>query len=577
MNRIALFFGAATLAACGAPSVVPSTLAPVCSAPLATAAPPAASSAQTAPAPPSQVAALTAKIAKFAPIALTADVSKLADGDRKALDKIIAAARLMDPIFDRQAWAGNPALRGTLAKNTSEEGKLRLRYFDLMRGPWDRQNEFAPFATDHPRPKGAGFYPEDMTVAEFHALEAARPNEKPALESTTTIVKREGEALIAVGYHTAYADWLTASAALLVEASKLTADKKLAKYLASRAQAFGSDDYYQSDKDWMDLDGAIEPTIGPYETYEDDLLGLKASFEAFVTVSDAASSAKLDKFKKLLPDMEKHLPLPPAAHGNRGAASPIRVVDLVFAAGDARKSVQTIAFNLPNDERVRKEKGAKKVLLRNLIEKKFDAIMRPIGEKVMVAEQTKNLSSEAFFYETLFHELSHSLGPAFTKQNGKKVEIRVALGSSYSVIEEAKADVAGAFNILYMIDKGELPKELGADLLVSYFAGLFRSVRFGVAEAHGQGAALQINRFVEAGGATFDPATARFAVDPVKLTSAIHDLVHDLCMLESAGDKGAVDAFLAKYGTMSDAMSKALGGLDAIPIDVTPSYPLAGE
>jgi Peptidase family M49 len=578
MNRIALFVGAASLAACGAPAVVPSTLSPVCSAPLASATPPVASSAPAAPPAPSQVAALTAKVAKFAPIALTANVTKLADGDRKALDKIIAAARLMDPIFDRQAWAGNPALRATLAKDTSEEGKLRLRYFDLMRGPWDRQNEFAPFATDHARPKGAGFYPEDLTAEQFHAFEGAHPDAKLALESTTTIVKREGEDLVAVGYHTAYADWLTASAALLVEASKLTADKTLAKYLASRAQAFGSDDYYQSDKDWMDLDGAIEPTIGPYETYEDDLLGLKASFEAFVTVSDPVSSAKLDKFKKLLPDMEKHLPLPPTAHGNRGAASPIRVVDLVFAAGDARKSVQTIAFNLPNDERVRKEKGAKKVLLRNLIEKKFDAIMRPIGEKVMVATQTKNLSSEAFFYETLFHELSHSLGPAFVATTGKKkTEIRVALGSSYSVIEEAKADVAGAFNILYMIEKGELPKELGADLLVSYFAGLFRSVRFGVAEAHGQGAALQINRFVEAGGATFDPATARFAVDPPKLTAAIHDLVHDLCMLESAGDKGAVDAFLAKYGTMSDAMSKALAGLDGIPIDVTPSYPLAGE
>jgi hypothetical protein len=550
----------------------------MCTAPLASVAPPAASSAAVAPPPPpSQVASLTAKLAAFVPVSVTADVSKLADGDRKALDKIIAAARLMDPIFDRQAWVGNPALRVTLAKDTTEEGQLRLRYFDLMRGPWDRQNAFAPFAIDRPRPKGAGFYPEDLTVDAFHAFEATHPDRKASLESSTTIVKREGEDLLAVGYHTAYADWLTASAALLVEASKLTTDKALAKYLVSRAQAFASDDYYQSDKDWMDLDGAIEPTIGPYETYEDDLLGLKASFEAFVTVSDPASSAKLDKFKKLLPDMEKHLPIPPAAHGNRGAASPIRVVDLVFTAGDARKSVQTIAFNLPNDERVRKEKGAKKVLLRNLIEKKFDAIMRPIGEKVLTPSQAKNLSGEAFFFETLFHELSHSLGPAFVTHGAKKVEIRVALGSSYSVIEEAKADVAGAFNILYMIERGELPKELGDDLLVSYFAGLFRSARFGVAEAHGQGAALQINRFVEAGGATFDPATARFTVDAAKLTAAIHDLVHDLCMLEADGDKRAVDAFLAKYGVLSDPMSRVLGGLEGIPIDVTPSYPLAGE
>jgi hypothetical protein len=274
--------------------------------------------------------------------------------------------------------------------------------------------------------------------------------------------------------------------------------------------------------------------------------------------------------------MEANLPLPAEVHPKRGGESPIRVVDLVYTAGDARKSVQTIAFNLPNDERVRAEKGAKKVLLRNIIETKFDVIMRPIGERILAPAQTKYLSSEAFFNETLFHELSHSLGPAFVKNEGK-VETRKALGASHAAIEEAKADVAGAYNILYLTKRGEFPPEMREKLLASYFAGLFRSTRFGVAEAHGQGAAMQINRYLEEGGATFDATSGRFTVDFAKLEASIGKLVHDLCMLEHEGDKAAADAMLAKYGTMSDPMKRALASLGDTPVDVRPSYPLAGE
>jgi hypothetical protein len=520
---------------------------------------------------------LRAKIAQFAPAVLTADVSTLPDAEKQALDRIIAAARLLEPVFDRQAWAGNPAARAALAQDTSDHGKVVLAYFDLMRGPWDRQDHFKPFATDQARPPGAGFYPEDLTADAFKAYVAAHPEQKEALEGLTTVVVRDGDRLKAVPYGHAYAEWLKPSAALLVEAAGLTQNKSLRTFLTSRAAAFGSDEYRQSDKDWMDLDARVEPTIGPYETYEDDLLGLKASFEAFVTVSDPAASAKLAHYKKLLPDMETNLPIPAGAHGKRGGDSPIRVVDLVYTSGDARKSVQTIAFNLPNDEVVRKEKGAKKVLLRNLIETKFDRIMRPLGEKILDPSQVPLLSAESFFDETLFHELSHSLGPAFVKGSGSKTEVRVALESSASAIEECKADVAGAYNILYLIKRGEMPKELHDKLLVSYFAGLFRSVRFGVAEAHGQAAAIQINRFLEEGGARFDPGTKKLTVDLPKLEASIGKLVHDLCVLQWNGDKPGVAAMLAKYGVMSDTMTAAMTGLDAIPVDVNPIYPLAGE
>lgn len=520
---------------------------------------------------------LRAKLDQFVPREISADVSGLPPAERAALDKLIEAARLMDPIFDRQAWAGNPALAAELEQDRSDLGALKRDYFkNVMRGPWDRQDHFAPFATTQPRPPGAGFYPEDLSAEAFKQYVAAHPDDRAALEGLYTVVARSGDGLEARPYSAEYAEWLRPAAAALEEAAKLTKDRSLAKFLRSRARAFGTDDYYQSDKDWMDLDSLVEITIGPYETYEDELLGLKASFEAFVTVSDPRASAELARFKKYLPEMERHLPVPDEVKAVRGSESPIRVVDLVFTAGEARKSVQTIAFNLPNDERVRAEKGAKKVLLRNLIEAKFNAIMRPIGGEVLHPDHVPMLSSEAFFLQVLFHELSHSLGPAFVAGDDK-AEVRVALGASYSPLEEAKADVMGAYNVLFMIERGELPETLKERVLLSYFAGLFRSVRFGVAEAHGRGAALQLGRFIAHGAAVPESTSGKFKVDLVKLEEAITALVRDICMVQHAGDKAAADALLAEHGKVTPAIQHALDRLREIPVDIRPLYPLAGE
>jgi len=514
---------------------------------------------------------------QFAPVRITADISHLPDSERAALDKLIEAARLLDPIFDRQAWAGNPALREALAADTSPDGRRKLAYFDMMRGPWDRQDHFRPFAVDRPHPPGAGFYPEDLTADELRAWTDAHPEDRARLEDLCTLVRRDGDRLVAVPYREAFAAWLAPCAALLREAAALTRNQSLRTFLTSRADALLSDDYYASDKDWMDLDSLVEVTLGPYETYEDELLGLKASFEAFITVSDPGASAQLAKYKALLPAMEQNLPVPDEVKTERGAESPIRVVDLVFSSGDARKSVQTLAFNLPNDERVRAEKGAKKVLLRNVIETKFERIMRPIAERILDPAQLRHLSAEAFFNETLFHELSHSLGPAFTSVDGRQVEVRVALGPSYTALEEAKADVMGAYNVLYMIQRGEMPASHREELLVSYFAGLFRSTRFGVAEAHGKGAAAQINRFLEEGAARFDADAGRFSVDLDALEAAIARLIRDICLLQHRGDRAGTDALLGRYGGVSAPMQHALGKLAGIPIDIRPTYPIAGE
>jgi len=522
-----------------------------------------------------EVAALKAKIAQFAPAELTTDVSTLTESEKKAMAKIIEACKLMDPIFDRQVMEDYAEVRAKLAEDTSELGRLKLEYFDIMRGPWDRQDHHAPFATETPRDPGAGFY-RGVDKDDFTAYLKAHPEERAALEGLFTLVwaKKDG-GYVAQPYSEAYKQWLEPAAKGLLEAAEITENPSLAKFLRSRAAAFGTDDYYPSDMDWMDLDSRVEVTVGPYETYEDELMGLKAAFECFVTVSDPEESKKLAKYKALLPKMEDHLPVPDEVKTKRGSESPIRVVDVVYTSGDARKSVQTIAFNLPNDERVRKAKGAKKVMLRNIIETKFDLILRPIAAEILDPAQMGELSAKAFFNETLFHELSHSLGPAFTERDGEKVEVRLALENTYSPIEECKADVMGAYDILFLIDEGHFEEDFRNKLLVSYFIGLFRSVRFGVGEAHGKGAAVQINRFLEAGAATFDEAAGRFTVHPDRLEAAITALVKDLVMLQHEGDKAAAEALLAKHGKLTPPIEEALAKVKAIPVDIRPQYPLA--
>ncbi|MEM1024270.1 MAG: hypothetical protein AAGD10_01500 [Myxococcota bacterium] len=533
---------------------------------------PSAGAPETAEPPPEPEATpkLEAKVAQFAPAKLSASVETLPESEREALKLLIEASRLLDPVFDRQAWAGNPALAEAL-----EDEATKLAYFRIMRGPWDRQDHHAPFAIEGDRPPGAGFYPEDLDEAEFKTYVTEHPKQKAALESLFTLVQRDGRSLKAVPYSEAFAEWLEPAAQKLEAAAAATRNDSLARFLKLRAAAFRSDDYYESDKAWMDLDSRVEVTIGPYETYEDKLLGLKASYESFVTVSDPKASSALAKYKALLPAMEQNLPVPHEVKTKRGAESPIRVVDLVFTSGDARKSVQTIAFNLPNDERVRKEKGAKKVLLRNLIQTKFEKILRPIAAKVLVEAHQGELSSEAFFDQVLFHELSHSLGPAFTEVDGEKMEVRLALGASYSPLEECKADVMGAYNVLFMIERGELPKDFRVPFLSSYFAGLFRSVRFGTSEAHGKGAAVQLNRYLDDGAVRV--VEGRFAIDHDALTKSNRALLRDILMLQHEGDKTKADALLADKGVLSPPVEAALKRLDGVPVDIRPIYPLAGE
>jgi len=513
------------------------------------------------------------RVAQFAPTPLHADLSALQTEDRKVLDKLVAAARLMDEIFLRQAWAGNPELRARLQALKEPHAEAARQYFAINFGPWDRLAERQPFIGDKARPAGAGFYPEDLTKAAFEDWLAKHPGDKEKFTSTVTVIRRGADgSLMAVPYSQEYGEWLKPAAKLLREAAALAKNASLKKFLALRADAFENDDYYASDVAWMDLDAPVEVTIGPYETYEDDLFGYKAAFEAYVTVNLPKESAALGRYKERLPWLEKNLPIPDADKNlHRGTDSPIRVVDIAFGAGEAQAGVQTVAFNLPNDERVREAKGSKKVLLHNIMRAKYDKILIPIARQVLDPAQVKDVSFDAYFNEVLHHELSHGLGPGTITVDGRKTEVRLELKELYSTLEEAKADVMGVYNILALIERGDMPATLRHSLEPTYVAGLFRSARFGVDEAHGQGVVAQFN-YLEKKGALVTDAQGRVHAVSEKFPGAIRDLLHDMLTLQARGDYPGTKAFLDTYGKPTPALRGAIGRLSAVPVDIRPLY-----
>jgi hypothetical protein len=512
------------------------------------------------------------RLAQFSPTPLEADLSALSPEDRRVLDLLIEAARPMSEIFLRQAWTGNPDLRREIADWRGPEAEAAREYFEINFGPWDRLDESRPFLGDRPHPPGAGYYPEDMTKEEFERWVEAHPAEREQLVSGVTVIRRQGDGLVAVPYSQEYRELLEPAAAKLREAAAATSNASLKRFLTLRADAFSSGDYYESDVAWMDLDAPVEVTIGPYETYEDGLFGYKTAFEAFVTVNLPRESEALSRYKERLPWLERNLPIPDEDKNlARGTESPIRVVDTVYTAGDTRAGVQTIAFNLPNDERVREAKGSKKVLLRNTMRAKYDKILVPIAERVLAKEQVGDVSFDAYFDEVLHHELSHGLGPGTITVDGRKTEVRLELKDLYSTIEEAKADVMGIYNILALIGRGEMPAQLRRALEPTYVAGLFRAARFGVDEAHGQGVVAQFNYLIGKGALEVD-SEGRFRAVSERFPDAIRDLLHDMLTLQAAGDYEGTRRFLETYGKPTPELREALGRLTDVPVDIRPVY-----
>jgi hypothetical protein len=536
--------------------------------------------AQTTP-PIPDLAELRRMTARFAPVDIGADLSRLPDGERRALGKLVEAARLMDALFLRQVWSGNDAMLQELARRTDELGRARLHYFVVNKGPWSRLDHnrvFIPGAP--PKPEGANFYPIGSTKAEIQQwLDGLPPAEKTRASGFFTTIRRApaGGGLTAVPYNLEYQQDVAHAASLLRDAAGLTAEPTLKAFLTARADAFLSNDYYASDVAWMELDAAVEPTIGPYEVYEDEWFNFKAAFEAFITVRDDAETKKLESFSGRLQGLENALPIDPRYRNPQlGALAPIRVVNVVIAAGDANSGVQTAAFNLPNDERVVKEKGTKRVMLKNVQDAKFSRVLVPISKVALSAADQARVSFEAFFTHILMHELMHGLGPHNITAGGRATTVRQELKETSSAIEEAKADVSGLWALKQLADAGHIDAAIAKTMYPTFLASAFRSIRFGINEAHGRGIAIQLNFFLDAGAFTVMP-DGTFAVDEPKMHDAVTALTRDIMTLQAEGSYAKAKAMIDRLAVVRPEVQKVLDRLTGVPVDIEPRFVTADE
>jgi hypothetical protein len=516
------------------------------------------------------------KLAQFAPTELYYDKSILNEEQTQVLKKLIQAAEYMNSIFWKQASYIGEDIKAELESSDDPGDKDLLRYLKINYGPFDRLEENKPFIGESVKPAGAAFYPADMTKEEFKEYITALPEAAGEFESPYTVIRRKDGELTAVPYNKEYAEYLEPAAALLREAAEITTNASLKKYLAQRAEDLLSNDYYQSDCDWIDLEGnLVEIVIGPYEVYEDGLMGLKAAYESFVYINDIEEMEKVRGYIDYLGEMQKNLPVEQKYKDQEvaGLKSPLNVVFEAYTAGDTRAGVQTLAFVLPNDERVREEKGSKKVMLKNMMETKFDKVLMPISQVILSPEDVENVSFYAYFNETILHELSHVLGVNYTTlPDGTRTTVKKALKEHYSPIEEGKADIVGIYNVRLLMEKGWIPPEKETEIYTTYLAGMFRSMRFGLHEAHALGTLVQFNFMREKGAFLYDEESEKFRVDISKTKDAVRELAAKFLILEGNGSYENVKAFLAEYGTANPLIKKTIEKLKDIPVDIEPKF-----
>jgi hypothetical protein len=528
----------------------------------------------------SELQRLQAMARRFAPADLSADISALPANERQALAKLVEAARVFDALFLRQVWAGNESMLLELVRDQSEMGRARLHYFLINKGPWSRLDENETFIAGAPhKPEQGNFYPAGATKQDVEAWINSLPDadRRRATGFFTTIRRGPNGSFITVPYSLEYQGELAQVAALLREAAALTTQPTLKTFLDKRAAALLSNDYYESDVAWMELDASIEPTIGPYEVYEDEWFNYKAAFEAFITIRDDAETQKLARFSGELQEIEDNLPIDPKFRNPKlGALAPIRVVNTIFSSGDANRGVQTAAFNLPNDERVTAEKGSKRVMLKNNQEAKFRMVLQPIAKVALSAADQQNVSFDAFFTHILMHELMHGLGPHNITVNGRATTVRQEMKELSSAVEEAKADVSGLFALQFLVDRGKLDKTFDRTMYTTYLASMFRSIRFGINEAHGRGVAVQLNYFLDNGGVTV-AADGTFTVNAERIRQNVIDLTRDIMTMQAVGDYAAANEMITRLAVIRPPVQAVLDKLIDVPVDIEPRFVTAAQ
>jgi len=521
-----------------------------------------------------QVAAdLDQRLAKFRRVQMPFHAAGLTAQERRLVQKLVDASQYLEQIFWRQNDPEALTLYQSLAGSSDPKAVKLRRYVGINASRFDLLDENKPFVGTEPMPPGRGFYPQGLTREKIEQYVEEHPGKKAEIYSPFTIVRWLGDQLEGVPYHVAYRSFLEPAARDLRDAAKLSADPAFANFLRLRADALLNDDYFKSDLAWLDLkDPKFDIIFAPYETYLDDLLGVKTSYGTAVLVRNEQESRKLAMFQKYVPDIQDALPLAPEDRpSKKGLQTPMEVMDAPYRGGDLRHGYQAVADNLPNDPRIHEQKGSKKIFFKNFMDARVNYVILPLSKYLMPPEQAAKASGEGYLLGTIMHEMAHGLGPAFARRGGEKVDIREAIGPAYGGLEEAKADVVGMYGLHWLVERGALPEEKLEEYYASYLAGIFRTVRFGTGEAHGQAEMMEFNYLSER-GAVKREASGKYAVDYDRMPEVMKDLAKELLQIEATGDRGRAEKWFKKYDVMPAELQSAMKATSSVPVDVDPVF-----
>jgi hypothetical protein len=516
---------------------------------------------------------LAQRLAKFRQVQMPFHSEGLTAREIKLVDKLVDACRYLEEVYWRQIDPDGLTLYQSLASSQNPKDENLRRYVWINASRFDLLDDNKPFVGTTPMPAGGGYYPQGLTREQIEQYVKQHPDKKAEIYSQTTIVRWQGDQLEGLPYHIAYRSFLEPAAKDLREAAVLSDDPAFAQFLRLRADALLSDDYFKSDLAWLELkDPKFDVIFAPYEIYDDHLLGVKGSFGAAVLVRNSEESKKMNMFKEYVADIQDALPLAaedrPSKHG---LETPLEVMDAPYRAGDLNHGYQAVADNLPNDPRVHEQKGSKKIFFKNFMDARVNYVIVPVAQHVMIRDQAAKVSGEGYLLGTIMHEICHGLGPAFARTPAGKVDIREAIGPAFSGLEEAKADVVGMFALKWLVDHGALPKQKLEEYYASYVGGLFRTVRFGVGEAHARAEMMEFNYLTEHGAVKRQPS-GKYMIDYVKMPDVLAVLAKELLEIEATGDRERAENWFKKYDVMPSELTASLKSAASLPVDIDPVY-----
>jgi hypothetical protein len=516
---------------------------------------------------------LDQRLAKFHRVEMPFHSAGLTAREVKLVEKLVDASRYLEEIYWRQIDPDGLTLYESLAGNKNPKDETLRRYIWINASRFDLLDDNKPFVGTTPMSPGRGFYPQNLTREQVEQYVKAHPEKKDEIYGSFTVVRWHGDQLEGLPYHVAYRSFLEPAAKDLREAAELSDDPAFANFLRLRADALLTDDYFKSNLAWLDLKNPkFDVAFAPDETYDDGLLGVKATYGAAVMIRNVEESRKLEMFQKYVADIQDALPLAPEDRPSKhGLETPMEVMDTPFRAGDLNHGYQAVADNLPNDPRVHEQKGSKKLFFKNFMDARVNYVILPVAQHVMLAAQASKASSAGYLQATIMHEIAHGIGPAFARTAAGKMDIRESIGPIFSGLEEAKADVVGMFGLKWLVDNDVLPKNKLEEYYASYVAGIFRTVRFGIAEAHGQAEMMEFNYLSEHGAITRQ-SSGRYAIDYGRMPAVMNDLAKELLEIEATGDRTRAEKWFRKYGTMPAELRSSLKSAASVPVDIDPVF-----